>query len=71
MRLIFDLRGHGESDEKLGEVTAQGSLEDALAAYDYICAGYFSHPRSLSGLIGRIASTVITNPVNHCIFTCI
>lgn len=34
--LIFDLRGHGESDGTLGEVTTQGSLQDAIAAYDYV-----------------------------------
>ncbi|HSW96375.1 MAG TPA: alpha/beta fold hydrolase [Candidatus Saccharimonadales bacterium] len=36
--LLFDLRGHGESDGTLGEVTAQGSLEDAIVAYDYLAS---------------------------------
>ena len=36
--LIFDLRGHGESDGKIGEVTAAGSLDDAIAAYDYLAS---------------------------------
>jgi len=34
--LLFDLRGHGESDGKLGEVTAEKSVEDVLASYDFI-----------------------------------
>jgi uncharacterized protein len=36
--LIFDLRGHGGSDGKLGDVTAAGSLDDAIAAYDYLAS---------------------------------
>jgi dipeptidyl aminopeptidase/acylaminoacyl peptidase len=36
--LIFDLRGHGGSDGKLGDVTAAGSLVDAIAAYDYLAS---------------------------------
>lgn len=36
--LIFDLRGHGKSDGKIEAVTAQGSLEDSLAAYDFVAS---------------------------------
>lgn len=35
---IFDLRGHGESDGKIVDVTAEGSLKDCIAAYDYVAS---------------------------------
>jgi dipeptidyl aminopeptidase/acylaminoacyl peptidase len=38
MCLVFDMRGHGESDGKLSDVTAKGSLDDAVAAYDYLAS---------------------------------
>ena len=36
--LIFDLRGHGKSDGKIEDVTANGSLSDCLAAYDFVAS---------------------------------
>lgn len=36
--LIYDMRGHGTSDGSINNVTASGSLDDAVAAYDYVAS---------------------------------
>lgn len=46
--LTFDLRGHGTSDGTLSEVTAQGSLQDAVAAYDFLASLAAVNPSSMS-----------------------
>jgi dipeptidyl aminopeptidase/acylaminoacyl peptidase len=36
--LTIDLRGHGESDGELNEFSRADHLQDALAAYDFLCS---------------------------------
>lgn len=49
--LTIDLRGHGESDGKLGEFSRKDHLEDVLTAYDYLKSQPDVDPEKI-GVIG-------------------
>jgi len=60
----FDLRGHAGSDADKDEVTRQNSLDDVLAAYDYLASQPMIDPAAI-GVIGTsyggYLSTLLTS----------
>ncbi len=50
--LVFDFRGCGESDGKLGELSLSDWFEDALLAYDFLLKQSFVDPKRV-GISGK------------------